>query len=148
MNIKWEEGVPAPVGHCGHTVVWLNGLVYVGGGYETGGRFSCTINCYDPVSNSWSYSIYTTYRLFAMTTLINKLVTVGGMDRSKNTTNKVLIMDAGQLKNYTKMITARSQATAAGHQGMLIITGGVDDKDKTLSSTELFDSNNGHWYQG
>ena len=83
-----------------------------------------------------------------MTTLINKLVTVGGMDRSKNTTNKVLIMDAGQLKNYTKMITARSQATAAGHQGMLIITGGVDDKDKTLSSTELFDSNNGHWYQG
>ena len=49
-------------------------------------------------------------------------------------------MDAGQLKNYTKMITARSLATAIGHQGMLIITGGMDDKGKILSSTELFDS--------
>ena len=56
-------------------------------------------------------------------------------------------MDAGQLKNYTKMITARSWATAAGHQGMLIITGGWDDKNKRLSSTELFDSNNGQWYK-
>ena len=41
------------------------------------------------------------------------------------------------------MITARSVATAAGHQGMLIITGGEDDKYKKLSSTELFDSKNG-----
>ena len=55
-------------------------------------------------------------------------------------------MDAGQLKNYTKMITARSHATATGHQGMLIITGGKDDKGNTLSSTELFDSSNGQWY--
>ena len=30
---------------------------------------------------------------------------------------------------------------------MLIITGGWDDKVKTLSSTELFDSNNGQWYK-
>ena len=45
------------------------------------------------------------------------------------------------------MITARSHATAAGRQGMLIITGCFDDKDKRLSSTELFDSNNGQWYK-
>ena len=55
-------------------------------------------------------------------------------------------MNAGQLKNCTKMITARSSATATGHQGMLIITGGKDNKYKTLSSTELFDSNNDQWY--
>ena len=36
------------------------------------------------------------------------------------------------------MTIARSSAAAAGHQGMLIITGGRDDKYKTLSSTELF----------
>ena len=29
---------------------------------------------------------------------------------------------------------------------MLIITGGLDEKSKTLSSTELYDSNNGQWY--
>ena len=119
----------------------------MGGGYETGWNRSYIINCYDPVNNLWSSSINTTYCLFAMTTLINKLVTAGGWDRSDKQTTQVLILDAGQLKNYTKMVTARSCATAAGHQGMLIITGGRDDKYKTLSSTELYDSNNGQWYK-
>ena len=146
MNIKWEEGEPAPVGRWGHTAVWLNGLVYVGGGYEEY-KASYMINCYDPVNNSWSSSINITYCCFTMTTLNNKLVTAGGRDRSGKKTNQVLIMDVGQLKNYTKMITARSYATAAGHQGMLIITGGKDEKDKRLSTTELFDSNNGQWHK-
>ena len=145
MNIKWEEGAPAPVRHYGHTAVWLNGLVYVGGGCETGRKVSYIINCYDPVNNSWNSSINTAYCDFAMTTLNNKLVTAGGRDKSHKVTTQVLALDAGQLKDYTKMITARSWATAAGHQGMLIITGGMDDK--MLSSTELFDNNNGQWYK-
>ena len=119
----------------------------MGGGYETGLEQSYIINCYDPVNNSWSSSINTAYCDFAMTTLNNKLVTAGGMDRSNKRTTQVLTLDGGHLKNYTKMVTARSQATAAGHQGMLIITGGVDDNNKILSSTELFDSNNGQWYK-
>ena len=135
------------MGRCGHTAVWLNGLVYVGGGYETGWKSSYIINCYDPVNNSWSSSINTTYYDFAMTTLNNKLVTAGGRDKSSKVTNQILLLGAGQLKKYTKMITARSLATAAGHQGMLIITGGWDDNKKMLSSTELFDSNNGQWYK-
>ena len=145
MNIKWEEGVPAPVGRADHTAVWLNGLVYVGGGYEAGVG-SYTINCYDPIKNSWISTINTPYCLFAMTKLNNKLLIAGGWDKSHTVTDQVLTTDDGQLKNYTKMTTARSRTTAAGHQGMLIITGGWDDKYKTLSSTELFDSTNGQWY--
>ena len=129
----------------GHTAVWLNGLVYVGGGYETGGE-SYIINCYDPVNNSWRSSINTPNCYFAMTTLNDNLLIAGGEDRSYKRTNRILTMNAGQLKKHTKMITARSHATATGHQGMLIITGGVDNKDKRLSSTELFDSSNGQWY--
>ena len=132
--------------HVEHTAVWLNGLVYVGGGRQTGGKRSYIINCYDPVNNSWSSPINTPYCHFAMTTLNNKLIIAGGEDKSYKRTNQILTMDAGQLKNYTKMITARRRATAAGHQGMLIITGGSDDKHKKLSSTELFDSYNGQWY--
>ena len=139
MNIKWEEGAPAPVGCYDHTAVWLNGLVYVSGCYVS------IINCYDPVNNFWS-SIHTPYYIFAMATLNNKLVTAGGKDRRHKRTNQVLTMDADQLKSYTKMITARSHATAVGHQGMLIITGGEDDKGKK-SSTELFDSKNGQWHK-
>ena len=145
VNIKWEEGAPAPVGRYGHTAVWLNGLVYVGGGYESGSSY--TINCYDPINNSWSSSINTPYCFFTMATLNNKLVTAGGKDRSGRT-NQVLTLDAGLLKNYTTdMITARSHATAAGYQGILIIIGGKDDKGKIFSSTELFNSNNGQWYE-
>ena len=117
----------------------------MGGGYGAGVSF--TINSYDLVNNSWSSPINTPYCDFAMTTLNNKLLTAGGYDKSYKRTNQILTMDAGQLKNYTKMITARSHATAAGHQGMLIITGGKDDNAMTLSSTELFDSNNGQWYR-
>ena len=146
MNIKWEERAPAPMGCYGHVAVWLNGLVYVGGGYETGWEPSYTICCYDPVNDSWGSPMDTPQCKFAMTTLNNNLLTAGGYDQSNRKANVILIMDAGHLKYYTKMITARSSATAAGHQGMLIITGGMDDKNNKLSSTELFDSNNGQWY--
>ena len=118
----------------------------MGGGFEDETKASYSINCYDPVTNSWSSTINTPYCYFAMTKLNNKLLTAGGQDNSIKVTNKILTMDDGQLKNYTNMTTARSSAAAAGHQGMLIITGGMDDKDKTLSSTELFDSTNGQWY--
>ena len=134
------------MGRAGHTAVWLNGLVYVGGGFETGWKLLYTINCYDPVNNSWSSPINTPYCNFTMTTLNNKLLIAGGEDKSGKKINQILTMAAGQLKNYTKIITARAAATATGHQGMLIITGGKDDKGKALSSTELFDSSNGQWY--
>ena len=145
MNIKWKEGAPVPVSCRRHTAVWLNGLVYVGGGVMEILE-PCTINCYNPVNNSWRPPISTPYCYFAMTTLNDNLLIAGGWDKSYKTTNQILTMDAGQLKNYTKMITARKDATATGHQGMLIITGGSNDKDKRLSSTELFDSSSGQWY--
>ena len=135
------------MGRYGHTAVWLNGLVYVGGGIATGLIASDTINCYDPVNNTWVSSINTPYCYFTIATLDNKLLITGGKDKNAIRTNQVLTVVAGRLKKYTKMITARSHATAAGHQGMLIITGGTDDNGKRLSSTELFDSNNGQWYK-
>jgi len=136
-----------PVGRAVHTAVWLNGLVYVGGGYETGSNDSYIINCYDPVNNLWKSSpINSPYCYFAMTTLNNNLLISGGYDKCYKKTNEILTNDAGHLKNYTKMTTARAYATAAGHQGMLIITGGNDDEGKMLSSTELFDSSSKRWY--
>ena len=134
------------MGRYGHTAVWLNGLVYVGGGYEAGSKESYTISCYDPVKNSWASPIDVPCCFFALTTLNGDLLIVGGQDKYSKKTNQILIIGSGQLRYYTKMITARSSAVAAGYQGMLIITGGKDDKGKKLSSTELFDSNDRQWY--
>ena len=118
----------------------------MGGGLETGGS-SFTINCYDPVKNSWSSPINTPYKFFAMTTLNNRLIIAGGEDKHYKKTNEILTFDSNELKYYTKMITARLDAVAAGHQRMLIITGGCGDNHKASSSTEMFDTNNGQWYK-
>ena len=145
MNIKWEEKAPAPVDfYDKYTVVWLNGVVYVGGSYESLTEHLYRIDCYDPVNNSWSSPINTPYSLFTLTTLNNKLLTVGGVKQNSRT-NQILIMNDGQLTVYTEMMLQRTLASAASHQGMLIITGGSDGS-KILSATELYDSHNGQWY--
>ena len=145
MNINWKEGAPAPVDfYNGHTAVWLNGVIYVGGGYEAPLMHSCSIDCYDPVGNSWSSPINTPYSLFTLTTFNNRLLTVGGVKRNSRT-NQILIMNDGQFTVYTEMMLRRVGASAASHQGMLIITGGWDGS-KRLSATELYDSYNGQWY--
>ena len=143
VNIKWNEGAPAPEKHNSHIAVWLNGLVYVGGG---NGKHSYTIDSYNPVINLWSAPINTPYQYFAMTILNNKLLIAGGEDKSGMITNQILTMDYGQLKNYTKMSIARYNTTVVGHQGMLIITGGKNNKGMVVSSTELFDSTYGQWF--
>jgi len=55
------------------------------------------------------------------------LITAGGRDRSYKMTNKMFSLDGDHLKEYTRMITPRCLTTAAGHQGILIITRGSDD---------------------
>lgn len=152
MTTKWKEVSLTPVGYVGHTAIWLNGLVYVGGGHEAGVGPSFKIYIHDPVNSSWSAPLNTLYCQFAMTTLNNNLLIAGGKDRSNRKTNQILMLTAqtdashDQFNGYTKMNKARSSSAAVGYQGMLIIAGGKDDKNKVLSSTELFDSNNEQWY--
>ena len=152
VNIKWQNGAPAPVGRIGHTAVWCGGKVYIGGGSEASvgspfGTNSHRIDIYSPTNNSWSPSpINTSYSYFATTTLNNQLITAGGVDRSNKMTSKIFSLDGDHLKEYTRMITPRSHATAAGHQGTLIITGGYDYQRRILATTELFNSTTGQTY--
>ncbi|XP_065916283.1 uncharacterized protein [Dysidea avara] len=146
VNIKWQHGAPTPVEGGHHTGVLCDGKVYIGGGWDNTGP-SYRIDVYNPVNNSWSPSpINTTYGFFAMTTLNNQLITAGGMDRSNKVTNKIFSLDGDHLKEYTRMITSRYWATAAGYQGTLIITGGEYDERRRLATTELLDSTTGQWY--
>ncbi|XP_065885541.1 probable serine/threonine-protein kinase DDB_G0271402 isoform X2 [Dysidea avara] len=146
VNIKWQHGAPPPVEGVYHTGVLCDGKVYIGGGWDNI-LPSYRIDVYNPVNNSWSPSpINTTYGFFAMTTLNNQLITAGGRDRSRQVTNKIFSLDGDRLKEYTRMITPRRLATAAGYQGTLIITGGQDDRWRILATTELLDSTTGRWY--
>jgi len=140
VNIKWQEGGPAPVKDHNYTAVLHDGKVYIGGGHDT-------INIYTPANNSWSPSpINHPYKYFAITTLNNQLITAGGMDKSNKVTNKIFSLDSDQLKEYTRMITPRYWPTATGYQGTLLITGGRDDNYKKLATTELYHSATSQWY--
>ena len=153
-TVKWEELAPLPVCHNTHTAVLLGGNVYVGGGLE-GNSFndhqdSYRLDVYNLTTNQWSSSPITTpYCDFAMTVLDDKLVTAGGATKSNEIVKKVLVLNAGQWKDYSKMPTARCLATAVGYHSMLIVVAGgimVDGKWAIISTTELLDTTNGCWY--
>ena len=153
-TVKWEELAPLPVGYSAHTAVLLSGSVYVGGGFE--GRSnndhqnSYRLDVYNLTTNQWSPSPITTpYCLFALTVLDDKLVTAGGRTTKYEAVKKVLVLNAGQWKDYSEMPTARLGVTAVGYHSMLIVVGGiamVEGKWTTASTTELLDTTNGCWY--
>ena len=137
-----------------HTAVLLGGVVYVGGGLE--GRIvfndqdSYRLDVYNLTTNQWSSSPITTpYCSFAMTVLDDKLVIAGGATKNYEVVKKVLVLNAGQWKDYSEMPTARSCATAVGYHSMLIVVGGQmkeEGKWTRISTTELLDTTNGCWY--
>ena len=154
-TVKWEELAPLPVGRSAHTAVLLGGVVlYVGGGYEgrdtNDKQDSYRLDVYNLTTNQWSSSPITIpYCHFALTVLDDKLVTAGGETKNNEVVKKILVLNAGQWKDYSEMPTARSCATAVGYHSMLIVVGGrimVRGKWTRVSTTELLDTINGYWY--
>ena len=151
--LKWEELAPLPVCRTAHIAVLLGEVVYVGGGYEGTGsdkQHSYRLDVYNLTTNQWSPSpIITPYCWFALAILGNKLVTAGGVTKNNEVIKKILILHAGQWKDYSEMPTARYHATAVGHCSMLIVAGGtiaVEGEWNRTSTTELLDTTNGCWY--
>ena len=153
-SVKWKEPASLPVGRTAHTAVMLGGSVYVGGGFE--GRSiddykdSYRLDVYNFTTNQWSSSPITTpYCWFGMTVLNDKLVTAGGATKNYEVVKKVLVLNAGQWKDYSEMPTARYCATGVGYHSMLIVVGGhakVEGEWTKISTTELLDTTNGCWY--
>ena len=103
--------------------------MYVGGGTSIEGQSvkqdSYRLDVYHLTTKQWSSSPITTpYSWFAMAVLNDKLVTAGGFTKNEEFVKKVLVLDAGQWKNYSEMPTARRCATAVGYHSMLIVVGG------------------------
>ena len=146
IKIKWEEGAPLPVATAGHTAVLFNGAIYVGGGLCDNLDDGFRINIYHPDTNKWDDGIEGPHTFFTMTVLVDKLIIVGGLNRAaKEITNKLLVLEHGQWKDYSQMPTARMATSAVSYQSMMIVIGGMDDVN-TFSTTELLDSTTGQWF--
>ena len=93
-TIKWEELASLLQGRKGDTAVLLDGLVYVGGGYDTGTNDdygeSYKLDIHNLTTNQWSSPITTPYCLFAMTVIDGNLVTVGGRTKNDDSVNKTV----------------------------------------------------------
>ena len=147
ISMKWKEGAPAPMIHEDHMAVRLNGLVYVGGGCETHYTKSYRIDVYNVAENSWSsVPINTPCNYFAMAALSNHLIVAGGRNRDNKCTDKVFILDDGQLLEYTNMLTPKSHTAISGYQAMPIVVGGLNNEHQILSSIEIFDSITRQWH--
>ena len=86
----------------------LGGNVYVGGGLEgrsdSDKQNSYRLDVYNFTTNQWSSSPITTpYSWFAMTVLDNKLITAGSSTKNNEVVKKVLVLIAGQWKDYSEM---------------------------------------------
>jgi len=145
VNIKWDQGAPAPVDRAGHSAVEYNGAIYVGGGWYGEDQYHYQIDIYHPGTNKWD-SLNTPHALFAMTVLTNKLVIAGGLTSNGHNTNNVVVLDNGDFKEYTKMPTVRCRATAVSHQSMMIVMGGYDGSSR-ITTIELFDALNNQWFK-
>ena len=154
-RVKWEELAPLPAHRSACYAVLLDGVVYVGSGYEKHAmskqiKLCNRLDMYDVAADKWNPSITTPYCLFGMTVVDNKLVTAGGIHITNyEVVKKVLVLDAGQWKDFSEMPTARCHSTAVGHNSMLIVVGGqaiINGQETTMSTTELLDTKSGCWY--
>ena len=154
-TLKWKKLAPLPVGRSQHTAVVLDGAVYIGGGCEgislDDDQLSYRLDVYNLTTNQWSPSPITTpYSWFAMTVLEGKLITAGGVTKNNEVVKDILILNAGQWKDFSKMPTDRYCATAVGYHSVLIVVGGIgfmENKWTKITTTELFCATNRCWYR-
>ncbi len=120
----------------------ISDTVYVGGGAADNDREVMKLK-----KNRWTKLPEYTARWFAMTSLANRLVLVGGRDpRNNKLTNQLAVFKSGQWTHpYPPMNIARSSSTAVSFNNHIIVAGGRDDKGY-ISSVEVLDVASRRWY--
>ena len=137
--------MPIKMGYSVQSVV-IGDTVYVGGGTAINGRDMCTVMKLE--QDQWTKLPEYTAKYFAMTSLANRLVLVGGKDpRNNQPTNQLAVFESGEWTHpYPPMNIARSFSTAVSFNNHIIVAGGDDDKGRTLSSVEVLDVASRRWY--
>ena len=122
----------------------IGDTVYVGGEADNN-RDMCTVMKLE--QDQWTKLPEYTAKYFAMTSLANRLVLVGGRDpRNKKRTNQLAVFESGEWTHpYPPMNIARHSSTAVSFNNHIIVAGGHDDKGLT-SSVEVLDVASRRWY--
>ncbi len=125
--------------------VVISDTVYVGGRFADNDRDRCTVMKLK--HDQWTkLPEYTAWR-FAMTSLANQLVLVGGHNPINNKrSNQLAVFKSGEWTHpYPPMNIARHSSTAVSFNNHIIVAGGCDDKGR-ISSVEVLDVASRRWY--
>jgi N-acetylneuraminic acid mutarotase len=152
---QWSQIADAPQALEAPAGAFLNGKMYVVGGWDSSGNASSTVYAYDPSSGSWAQeaSLPAPLSAPAATVLNGQLYVVGGCTTGNcsPTSNAVYRYDPSgnswsQLANYP---TPVAFAACAGINGQVVCAGGTDaDTNTSLKSTYIYDPGSNTWSQG
>ena len=136
--------MPIKMSYTVQSVV-IGDTVYVGGGDAGSDNDKCTVMKLE--QDHWTKLPEYTFKYFAMTSLANRLVLVGGLDpRNNKRTNQLSIFESKEWTHpYPPMNIARDSSTAVSFNNHIIVAGGRDDKGRT-SSVEVLDVASRRWY--
>ena len=153
MQFQWQHCTQLPVAMRDAQTVFLNGKVYVGGGITEGGvRVDCTVYAYDFFDDAWDPLPTSPVRLAALVAWRGLLLLVGGIDASTNDcSNKIWAFDEEGRRwinpPISCMQTARSCATAVVYRNRIIVLGGMDANNHSISSVLIYDEIQQQWLE-
>jgi N-acetylneuraminic acid mutarotase len=152
---QWSQIADAPQALEAPAGAFINGKMYVAGGWDSNGNATSTVYAYDPSANSWSQvaSLPTALTAMATTALHGQLYVVGGCTTGfcSPTSNAVYRYDPGsnawtQLANYPAPVAF---GACAGLSGEVVCAGGTNaDNGQTFTATYIYDPGTNTWSQG
>ena len=145
-SLEWEEWPSLPVKMSDSRSVYLNGTLYVGGGFtnEPGLRAEASLYSFKPgVVTTWTVTDTPTY-WYTLVSHDSELLLVGGYEyHTKEITNKVFMMRDGQFVEALPPMIERRESPSAVSSGSALVVAGGEDTTGALSSVEVF--KDGQW---
>ncbi len=130
--------------------VEINNTVYVGGGGTYRGEDAYIVMTYNILSCQWHTLPPYSTKLFAMTTINNKLVVVGGRNRDDSDSSELgeWQPDSNQWTHpFPPMPTPHCLPSATSYKHWLVVAGGCH-RVRLHASVEILDVSNMQWSTG
>ena len=145
LQLDWRHGPDLPFSMSKYIQsVEVDGTVYVGGGYADKHEDDYTVMAYNMQSCKWHTLPPYNAMCFAMTTINNTLILVGGHHGSAVDQLGVWKTDSNQWTHpFPPMPTPRSSPSLTSYKYWLVVAGGY--REHSLSTVEVLDIDNKQW---
>ena len=133
--------------------VVLNGKVYLGGGKSQSRKYMSVVMVYDPQKDEWTLLSSYSSILFGMAILKGQLLLIGGRHSEiPKTANHLSVWNQALLQWQSPFLplmpTPRCCMSIAYNDWWIVVAGGRNDNDETISKVEIFNVSEEKWIEG